>query len=40
MFPGQPVIKGKAALRAYVSEKLENARIQNPLEVGKAGVLA
>src|SRR5437660_6177783 len=37
IFPGQPVIEGKQAIRAYVDASLKT---QNPLGIGKAGILA
>jgi SnoaL-like domain len=39
IFPGQPVIEGKQAIRAYVEASLKTW-FQNPLGIGKAGILA
>ena len=39
IFPGQPVLEGKAAIRAYVTAS-KYPRIQNPLGFAEAGLLA
>src|SRR2546423_8024462 len=38
IFPGQPVLEGKAAIRAYVEASLKTPGF-NPLGVGKTGIL-
>jgi hypothetical protein len=40
IFPGQPVLEGKPAIRAYVEASLKTPGFQGPLGVRKAGILA